>query len=148
MMSHKRSLGGDQELSNVYRFHDVGVRAQLQTLEGRLNVGRARQYDHGHLGVDGPNLAEELDSGHARHIEFGQDERRPPGLEDLEPLVAVAGHLAVVAGAEEDLVQNLANLAVPHDEQDFALGHGQPNPLRASEPGFPIWTMVASLSAC
>jgi hypothetical protein len=102
------SFDGGQEFSDVDRFHDVGIRAPAQALDRGLHVGGARQHDHGHVGVDGANLTEELDPGHARHLEFGQDERRPPGLEDLQPLVPVAGQLAVVAGAEKDLVQNLA----------------------------------------
>src|SRR5207245_5572588 len=55
------ALNGDKQLVNVRGLQEVGVRAALQALDIPRSAGSAGQHDHGHIAVEGADLAEKLD---------------------------------------------------------------------------------------
>src|SRR3990170_6383561 len=122
----ERALGGDQQLVHVDGLHDEVVRDELQAVDRGLDVGGAGQHDHRRVAVGAPDLAQQLDAGHHGHLEVGHDQGRAGRAEHLEALTAVVGEQAVVARPEEDLVEDLPDLAVIVDDQDV--------PLRAAPP--------------
>src|SRR2546428_129367 len=61
----QRALNGDQQLVEVDRLHDEGVRTELQAGDCGLRVGRATDDDGGRVWVLLAHLAEKLDPGYA-----------------------------------------------------------------------------------
>src|SRR5438132_987049 len=120
------ALNGDKQLVNVRGLQEVGVRAALQALDLPRYAGSAGQHDHGHIAVEGADLAEKLDPVYARVEDVGHEERRSRLTEDLEPFAPVVGEPAGVTRLVEDLAQDFSELTVIVNNQDVALGHVNP----------------------
>src|SRR5262245_41696516 len=116
----ERTLGGDQQLVDVDRLHDEVVGAQLEALDGGLDVGGAGENDDRGVAVDLTHLLEQLDPGHDGHLEGGHGQRWPCRLEAGHAVATVLGQTALVAGGQEDLMEDLADLAVIVDDQDVS----------------------------
>jgi hypothetical protein len=127
-------VGGDQELVHVHRLHDEVVRPELEAGDRGLHVCGAGEDDDGRVRIGLSHLLEQLDAAHDRHLEVGDGQRRPRGAEHLEPLVPVVGEQTLVVGAEEDLVQHLADLSIVVDDQDVAPLHVSPPSQPAQRP--------------
>jgi hypothetical protein len=79
-------------------------------------------------------VLKQLDAAHDRHLEVGDGQRRPRGAEHLEPLVPVVGKQTLVVRAEEDLVQDLADLPIVVDDEDVTPLHVSPPSRPAPRP--------------
>ena len=91
------------------------------------------------------HVLEQLDAPHDRHLEVGDGQGRPRGPEHLEAFVPVVGEQTLVVGAEEDLVQDLADLAIVVDDQDVAPLHVSPPSRPARAPT--TWFLPARFAA-
>jgi hypothetical protein len=127
-------VGGDQELVHVHRLHDEVVRAELEARDRGLHVGGAGEDDDGRVRIGQPDLLEQLDAAHDWHLEIGDGQGRPRGAEHLEPLAPVVGEQTLVVGAEEDLVQDLADLPIVVDDEDVTPLHVSPPSRAARRP--------------
>ena len=89
-------------------------------------------------------MLEQLVATHDRHLEVGDGERRLHLPEHLDALAPVAGQPALVAGAEENLVEDLADLAIVVDDQDvLAVRHE----ILPSRPAPTTWFLPARFAA-
>src|SRR5262249_37082515 len=112
--------------------------------------GGAGQHDHCGVTIDRPNLLEQLDAGHHRHLEIGDDELGTLVFEQGDAGAAVLGEMAAVAGRQEDLMKHFSDLAIVVDDQDVprcgshAMRPLPPTPMRrppGSSP--PSWRRTA-----
>ena len=113
----ERALGGDEELVHVDGLHDEVVGAELEALHRGLHVGHAGEDEKRRVGVDRAGLLEELHAVHDGHVDVGHGEGGPFGVEALERLAAVRGHLRLVPAGQEQLAEDIADVAVVVDDQ-------------------------------
>jgi len=92
------------------RLQDVAQGSILYGLDGGLQGGGRSDDDHRHVEVFLSDRPEQLDSVHARHGEIGQDDIEAASAEELDPSLAIAGGLDVVAGRREHLPPHEAQI--------------------------------------
>ena len=144
----QRAIGGDEQLVDVDGLHDEVVGAELEALDGRLDVGGAGEDDHGGVLIDLAHLLEQLDAGHVRHLQIGDGERGVGAAEHRHALPPVGGQATVVARRQKDLVEHLTDLLVIVDDQDVASdlhARGLAAATASPRPGSsrPVWPCTA-----
>jgi len=88
---------------------------------GDLHRRDAREDDDGHGRRHLPGLLEEVHPVHAGHRQVGEDDVVPVGLDLLEPLDAVGGHVGVViSDLAQDLRKQLPDARVVVHDEDAA----------------------------
>ena len=114
------------------RFSDVFERPELHRLDGRRD-GR-EPGDDDHVGARPPlaDLAQEVETALAGHLEVGEDDVALAPLEDLEGLAGRRGHLDLMALIGEERRELLAEHLVIIDDQ-------QPHEESEGGPGLKRW---------
>ena len=104
-----------------------------QVVEGALADGRDRRldrgergdHDHGQRGIELVRAAEQLHAVHLGHLQVGEEEIGPLGLQQLERAPRVAGGEAAVLAALEHPHAVLHHVGLVVDDQDAGAGHGR-----------------------
>src|SRR2546425_3528250 len=116
------------EMSNVERLRDVREHAAAQRLGRGLGVRVGGDHDDGHAHAETPNLLQELEAAHARHVHVEQDEIELSAQQNDERLGAVLRRFGLVrmrvAELSEEVPQNFDYRRLVVDDQD-SLGHAR-----------------------
>jgi hypothetical protein len=117
-----------EQLLAAERLGEEVVGAVLHRLHGLLHRPERGQQDDVHVGRDGLGRPQQLEPGQARHLEVGDDEVDPAGLEALEGRAPVGGEHDPVALARQRALEALAQsgVVVGDEQRGEGLRHGSP----------------------
>jgi hypothetical protein len=116
------------ELVEVERLREVNERAQLDRLHRALDVRGTSDEHHRHVGASRSDRAEQLDAGHLRHRNIGDDGVDRFFVQELQGLAAVARLQHFVAGQAQSLAEKCANVLVVvcHEHARFRKAGSRP----------------------
>jgi len=110
------------QLAHIDGFGEVVSGPGAHGSHGRLDLAEGRHDHHGQIGIQLVQLAQQLDSVHAGHLEIGHhDFGREVGYL-AEGLEAVSGRLGRVALVAEELGESRAGIDLVVDDEDSTLG--------------------------
>src|SRR5439155_732647 len=138
VLAHLERLADDQlDRLEVEGLEDVVEGAELHRVDRRLHRSEGGQQDHRYVGVQLAQLGEQLEAGHARHLEVGEDEVDLLGLEAAECLfTALGGHRIDPHALEQDL-QEAPHLPLVVDHQHLGHRHTSGGRQHDTEGGAP-----------
>jgi hypothetical protein len=113
-----RPFDGDDEFIALERLGDVVKRPALHRLNGCFDRPESGHEHDGQVVVDGPDLGEELDAGHAGHAQVRDDRVGTPGRDFLERRPAVRGRPNREAGPRERRAHRVTHHFLVIDDQD------------------------------
>ena len=115
------ALDHEREVVEVGRLGEKVVGAAAHRVDGALDRPVPRQDDHGNRGMGGHDALEQLLSGHARHLEVGDDQVDFGGGHDLERVLTVGGERHLVAVELEGLAEAGPDVPLVVDHHDVEL---------------------------
>jgi len=93
--------------------------ALVERAHRQMNVSACREQDAQHVGANDPDLLEEREPIHARHVEVADDGVDLVLLDEVQALNAVAGLMNDVAWRLQQAIKCRANLRLIVNEKDL-----------------------------
>ena len=120
-------LEAQPERAAVERLEQVVARAELHGVDGGAHVDDSR-YDHDVLlGIAGLHAMHELAAVHSGHHEIGEHDVEGRALEQVQRFFAARRGLGLEALGREELLDQLAEIALVVDRQHAGFGHDPPS---------------------
>ena len=120
------ALEAQGERAPIERLEQVVARAELHGVDGGTHVDHARHHDDVLLGIAALHAVDELAAVHPRHHQIGEHDVERGALEDVERFFPARCGLGLEALRAEELLDQLAEVALVVDRQNAGFGHVPP----------------------